>query len=61
MNTENSKINESNNFIYEFTDKLMLKNSKKNIVLVNLSIYHTWINLSIWKTLNLHIIINHCI
>ena len=47
MNTENSKINESNNFIYEFTDKLMLKNSKKNIVLVNLSIYHTWINLSI--------------
>ena len=29
MNTENSKINESNNFIYEFTDKLMLKNSKK--------------------------------
>ena len=29
MNTENSKINESNNFIYEFADKRMLKNSEK--------------------------------
>ena len=25
MNTENSKINESNKFIYEFTDKRNLK------------------------------------
>ena len=26
MNTENSKTNESNKFIYQFTDKLNLKN-----------------------------------
>ena len=42
MNTENSKTNESNKFIYQFTDKLNLKNSNnKNIGLVNLSIYYT--------------------
>ena len=39
MNTEKSKTNESNKFIYQFTDKLNLKNLNKNIVLVNLSIY----------------------
>ena len=48
-NTENSKTNESNKLIYQFTDKLNLKNpNNKNIELVNLSIYYTW------KTLNLH-------
>ena len=42
MNTENSKTNESNEFIYQFTDKLNLENpSNKNIRLVNLSIYYT--------------------
>ena len=41
MNTENSKTNESNKFIYQFTDKLNLKNpNNKNIGLVNLSIYY---------------------
>ena len=45
MNTENSKTNESNKFIYQFTDKLNLKNpNNKNIGLVNLSIYYTWKN-----------------
>ena len=44
MNTENSNSNESNKFIYEFTDKLNLKNANKNIALVNLSIYYTWKN-----------------
>ena len=39
MNTENSKTNESNKFIYQFTDKPNLKNPHKNIGLVNLSIY----------------------
>ena len=34
MNTENSKTNESNKFIYEFRDKLNLKNPSKNIALV---------------------------
>ena len=41
MNTENSKTNESNKFIYQFTDKLNLKTpNNKNIGLVNLSIYY---------------------
>ena len=40
MNTENSDTNESNNFFYEFTDKL--KNPNKNIALVNSSICYTW-------------------
>ena len=42
INSENSKTNESNKFIYQFTDKLNLKNPNKNIGLVNLSIYYTW-------------------
>ena len=45
MNTLNSKTNESNRFIYQFTDKLNLKNSNKNIALTNLSIYYTWKNI----------------
>ena len=43
MNTENSKTNVSNKFIYQFTDKLNLKTANgKNIGLVNLSIYYNW-------------------
>ena len=46
MNTENSKTNESNKFLCQFTDKLNLKNpNNKNIGLVNLSIYYTWKNI----------------
>ena len=41
LNTLNSKTNESNRFIYQFTDKLNLKNPNKNIALANLSIYYT--------------------
>ena len=44
-NTLNSKINESNKFIYQFTDKLNLKNPNKNMALTNLSIYYTWKNI----------------
>ena len=40
MNTLNSKTDESNKFMYQFTDKLNLKNPNKNIA--NLSIYYTW-------------------
>ena len=40
MNTLNSKTNESNKFIYQFTDKFNLKNPNKN-----LSIYYTWKNI----------------
>ena len=45
MNTLNSKTNESNRFMYQFTDKLNLKNLNKNMALANLSIYYTWKNI----------------
>ena len=46
MNTETSKKNESNKFIYQFTDKRNLKTpNNKNNGLVNLSMYYTWKNI----------------
>ena len=46
INTESSKINESNKFIYQFTDKLNLKTrNNKTIRLVNLSTFYTWRNI----------------
>ena len=45
MNTLNSKTNESNKFIYQFSDKLNPKNPNKNMALANLSIYYTWKNI----------------
>ena len=45
MNTLNSKTNEPNRFIYQFNDKLNLKNPNKNRALSNLSIYYTWKNI----------------
>ena len=45
MNTVNSKTNKTNRFVYQFNDKLNLKNLNKNIVLANLSIYYTWKNI----------------
>ena len=50
MNTLNSKTNESNKFIYQFTDKLNLKNPNKTMALANLRI------LTHGKTLNRNII-----
>ena len=44
MNTLNSKTNESNKFMYQFTDRLSLKNPNKNMALANLSNYYTWKN-----------------
>ena len=44
MNTANSKTKHSNKFVYNFTDKLNLKNPNKKIALANLSIYYTWKN-----------------
>ena len=41
MNTLNSMTNDSNKFLYQFTDKLNLKNPKKNRALANLIIYYT--------------------
>ena len=46
MNTKNSKKNESNKFIYQFTGKRNLKTpNNKNIGLINLCIYYTWKNI----------------
>ena len=45
MSTLNSKTNEFNKFLYQFTDKLNLKNSNKNMALANLSIHYTWKNI----------------
>ena len=45
MNTKNSKTNESHRFKLNLADKLNLKNPKKNMALVNLSIYYTWKNI----------------
>ena len=36
MNTLNSKTNEFNRFIYQFTDKLNLKNPTKNEYLLHM-------------------------
>ena len=45
MNSKNSKTNEFNKFIYQFTGKLNLKSPNKIIWLFNLSIYYTWKNI----------------
>ena len=45
MNNLNSKTNESNKFIYQFTDKRNLKSSNKNMPLANSIIYYTWKNI----------------
>ena len=41
MNTEDSKTDEPHRFKKDLTDKLNLKNLKKNMALANLSIYYT--------------------
>ena len=46
MNTENSKANESNKFLHQFTEKLNLKNPIRNMALANLTIYYTWKNIT---------------
>ena len=47
MNSENSKTSESHRFKLDLTDKLNLKDPKKNMALVNLSIYYTWKNIKL--------------
>ena len=56
MNTLNSKTNESNKFIYQFTDKLNLKNPNKNMALANLSIY-TWKSIKFEYSNNMDLIL----
>ena len=45
INTANSKTKNSNKFVYNFIDKLNLKNPNKKIALANLGIYYTWKNI----------------
>ena len=45
MNILNSKTIEPIKFMYQYTDKLNLKNPNKNMALANLSIYYTWKNI----------------
>ena len=45
MNTENSKTNKSHRFRLDLTEKLNLKDPKKNMALANFSIYYTWKNI----------------
>ena len=45
MNTENSKANEPHRFKLDLTEKINLKNQKKNMALAKLSIYYTWKNI----------------
>ena len=46
MNTQNGKTSEVHKFKLSLTDKLSLKDPKKNMVLANLSIYYTWKNIN---------------
>ena len=46
MNSENSKTSKSRRFKLNLTDKLSLKDPKKNMALANLSIYYTWKNIN---------------
>ena len=45
MNTKNSKTSEPHRYKLHLTDKLNLKDPKKNMALTNLSIYYTWKNI----------------
>ena len=44
MNTENSKTNEPHKFVFNLSQKLDLRRSKKHVALQNLSIYYMWKN-----------------
>ena len=45
MNSKSSKTSEPHRFRLDLTDKLDLKDPKKNMALANLSIYYTWKNI----------------
>ena len=45
MNTENSKTNEPHEFVFNFSQRLDLRNSDKHVALQNSSIYYTWKNI----------------
>ena len=45
VNTENSKASKPHRFKLDLTDKLNLKDPKKNMALADLRIYYTWKNI----------------
>ena len=45
MNSKSSKTNESHRLRLDLTDKIDLKDPKKNMALANLSICYTWKNI----------------
>ena len=45
MNSKNSRTSEPHRFRLDLTDKLDLKDSKKNMALANQSLYYTWKNI----------------
>ena len=45
MNSENGKTSELHRITLDLTDKVNLKDPRKNIALANLSIYYTWKNI----------------
>ena len=45
MNSQNSKTSKHHRFRLDLTDKIDLKDPKKNMALANLSIYYTWKNI----------------
>ena len=45
MNSENSKISDSERLLLNLLDKINLKRSNRYVVLSNLSIYDTWKNI----------------
>ena len=58
MNTESSKTSEPHRFKLYLTDKLDMKDPKKNMALANLSIYYTWKNIkSDTTTINLEFLL----
>ena len=42
INSENSKASQTHRFRLDLTDKVDLKDPKKNLALANLSIFSTW-------------------
>ena len=52
MNTENSRTCGPHRFKLDLTDKLNLKDPKKNIALTDLSIYYTWKNIKLEYNIN---------
>ena len=47
MSNENSRTSESHRFKLHLTNKLNLKDPKKNMALANLNIYYTWKNIKL--------------